>query len=193
MSDLAVATTGEKDESFGFSSSRMAVESLEGMAAILEGEAQAYTDLVEWAAKKRTALLETKLEALEEAIRAEQLLIWQVNRFERRRLSLEEEMATAVVKRDGTVPPTKQRTLRYWISSSPEHIARRLEEVRVKLLALADALRHVNELNAVLVKQGLAYLEFSFEVLRGSSGSGLYCSSGELKKVAAASHFSRRI
>ncbi len=191
MGDLVA--TGDEEWS-DTSAGRPESESLEGMAAILEGEAMVYTDLVKWAEKKRVALLGTKLDALEEAIRAEQALVWQVNRFERRRLSLEEEMAAAMVERGEPVPPGGQRTLRYWIERSHRvGVARRLEEVRVKLLGLADALRRLNELNAVLVKQGMVFLEFSLEALLGGGGCGLYGSSGEPKKVAAVSQFSRRI
>lgn len=144
------------------------------LLATMEEQVKFMLDLAALSQKKSQVLVEGNLEELDILLRGEQTLVWQMGKLEERRFTLQVEVASEL----GLHP--SQLTLEKLLDIIPPEYAKRCEEVAGRYAETASSLIEANKLNTELVKQAMAYVDFSLQLLgaRGPASTQVYSPQG---------------
>ncbi len=132
---------------------------LQQLLALMEEQVKVMSDLAELSRKKSHLLVDGELEGLDVLLRGEQALILQLGRLEDRRFRLQTDLAAQL----GIHPSAL--TLETLLQKVPPAYADRCRQVAEGYSKAADELAHLNHLNADLVQQAMAFLDFSLQLL----------------------------
>jgi len=135
------------------------------MAELLEQQLEVYRRLLELGRRKQRVLMDGNVDELDAVVSAEALLIERASELESMRLSMQEKVAAALGLRGGDV------TLAQLVEASEGSEAERLYRTGMAVRDVLHELGRVNELNAQLLKQSLAFVRYSLRVM-GLEGGG---------------------
>jgi flagellar biosynthesis/type III secretory pathway chaperone len=133
------------------------------LLATMDEQVKFMTDLTALSQKKSQVLVEGNLDELDILLRGEQALVWQMGKLEERRFQLQMEVAA-----DLRLHPA-QLTLEKLLAVVPPEYTAHCEEVARRYAQTASTLVEANQLNTELVKQAMAYVDFSLQLLGARS------------------------
>ncbi|MDI6869869.1 MAG: flagellar protein FlgN [Bacillota bacterium] len=144
-------------------------EDVATLLRLLDEEAARYTMLLQLA-RRKADLLSSRADAAEiEAVANEEAsLIDEVLPLERDRLAVMRRLAASL---EDKVP---QLTVSALCARLPGDVSHRLSRATASLSATLEELRTVNRLNAALLQQELALVNFSLDLLTNTAGRGTY-------------------
>ncbi|MDR0249156.1 MAG: flagellar protein FlgN [Oscillospiraceae bacterium] len=121
--------------------------------AVMRSEYDVHGALLRLSSEKREAVAGSAVSALNDIVRAEQVLLSQLSALERRRLACAEELSRAA----GIAP--EDVTMLSFAEYADEGQKRELTELRAGLQKLFKELREANDINSRLLRTGLLYIE----------------------------------
>lgn len=150
-------------------------ETLTRLGQVLAEQAQIYDALLELSLKKQQTLLQGGLGELEVAIKSEQALLWQAGRLEEARLSMQAQLAASLGRDSGSL------TLGDLIEAVEEPFCTQYRDLQRDILGSMGKLQRINELNTQLIRQSLAFINYSLNLLVASTpAGGTYNPSGQV-------------
>ncbi len=129
---------------------------MEELIDLFEQEIDLYGKLVEVSTKKTAIIVRGDVKALEQCTEEEQEIATDVKNLDNRRVAKTLEMAKVINKK-----PEEMTLLNLigYLKGRPED-QERLEDIRVRLRAVLDDMKVVNDRNAMLLKQAMDLVEF---------------------------------
>ncbi|MCQ2543107.1 MAG: flagellar protein FlgN [Lachnospiraceae bacterium] len=135
---------------------------MENLIEVLGKQHEAYSELVELSKKKTPIIISGSLEELQSITDEEQLAVDKVNAIDRKRTEIMMDIAN-VINRDATT--LKLNDLVGLIQGRPEEQAK-LEEARLKLIAVGKELKAVNDRNKDLLDNALEMVNFDLTLVQ---------------------------
>jgi flagellar biosynthesis/type III secretory pathway chaperone len=132
-------------------------ESVRQMMGVMEEQLRVIDDLTAVGKKKSEVLVGGDLQRLDILLRGEQALIWHMKQLEERRFRL----AVAMASQMGTHPSAL--TLDSVIAGLPDDDRAECKTVVNRFSRTAEELAEVNQLNADLVQQAMAYVDYTLQ------------------------------
>ncbi|WHH61521.1 flagellar protein FlgN [Petroclostridium sp. X23] len=133
---------------------------------ILEQQERVYGKILKLSKDKTELVVSGKVTELENVVKLEQALVMQVGRLEQLRGTIAEHLAEKLNlgKQDITIS-----TLMGYMDEVQQ---KKLKSFEQRMLEILEELKDTNQLNAKLIKQSLEYIEFSMNVIAGTSAAG---------------------
>lgn len=149
-------------------------QTLNQLLAIMEEQIKILADLTALGKKKAQVLVDGNLNELDILLRGEQALVWQMGKLEERRFQKQIELAAQMGVHPG------QLTLERLVTDAPEEYAARCKAVGERYGETATELANANHLNAELIQQAMAYVDFSLQLFgaRGPAAGQVYSPQG---------------
>lgn len=148
------------------------LERLEAMADMLAREADLYGELVGLARSKQKMLVDGEIASLESILVKERDLLRTISQVEEDRYALQCDLASDLDLSPGDLTVGRLADL-----AGPAYGAL-LRERQQRLAGLIQELSAVNQCNAELISQALAYVDFTLEALAGAGETVGYERSG---------------
>lgn len=144
---------------------------IENVRDVIKKQIPIYEELLEIATKKKLALIESNTDKLKECTNAESNLVGSLQKLERQRVELYGDISSITGK--------KNLTLTDIISTlDGQPIQQEVIDVREELKNAMEKLKFLNDRNQELIKTSIDYVDFSVNLLRGSSSQIYYDSAG---------------
>lgn len=137
----------------------MEVQKLSDLLVVMETQLQIMEDLTALCRKQSQVLVKGGLEELDILLQGEQALIWRMGRLEERRFHLQRAVAASM----GVHPASL--TLERLLSDCPTTHTSRCREIAQRYGSLAEELLEANQQNAELLKQAMAFVDFSMQAM----------------------------
>jgi flagellar biosynthesis/type III secretory pathway chaperone len=135
------------------------VQKLSNLLVVMETQLQIMEDLTALCRKQSLVLVTGGLEDLDILLQGEQALIWRMGRLEERRFHLQREVAASM----GIHPAGL--TLERLLSDCPTAQTPRCREIAQRYGSAAGELMEANQQNAELLKQAMAFVDFSMQAM----------------------------
>lgn len=126
---------------------------------ILEKQRELYKKLLEIAKAKQPVLVKGNLAKLEEFIKQEEQIVVQVGKLEEQRSRVHQALANHFHF------PEPEITLSEIAAKVSAELSNKLSQVGDGLKDILNELKDVNNLNSVLIKQSLDYIEFTVNLI----------------------------
>lgn len=136
---------------------------IEELMDTVDKQIEIYDELLEIAAKKKTAVIENKIDALSEITAAENTLLGRCSRLDKQRETLFDDIAFVLNKKSEDITLSKLVEL---IKGQPEE--QRLAAIRDRAMDTLNKLKKINDLNRTLIETSLQHIDYSMNVLRGT-------------------------
>ncbi len=143
----------------------MNIQTLNQLLAAMEEQVKVMSDLGALSKKKSQILVDGQMDQLDILLRAEQALIYQMGRLEERRFQLQMDLAVQLNIH------ASQLTLEHLLKSLTSEHQDLCKKIAEQYTAVARDLNQSNQLNAELIQQAMAYVDFSLQFL-GAAGPG---------------------
>lgn len=154
---------------------------LNELFAIVEKETEIYGSILKLSKEKTDIIVAGKVSELENMVKVEQALMFEIMKLEDQRESVLEKVAAHInVKKDD-----------FNLSILMQHLEPSLKEkvsvYQKKMVGVMDDLKNTNELNSKLIKQALEYVDFSLNVMTSAAvQNNSYGGSGNVQEPKAA-------
>jgi Mg2+ and Co2+ transporter CorA len=143
----------------------------------LEQEKEIYKELIDLSTRKTDIILKKKVDVLDKLVDLEQELIEHINKLELDRQKLVEELAKIKNVEANTV------TLSTLIEWSEGDLRLKFENIQEEFIRIIDRQKHLNEINAKLIRSNLEYIDFALSLITGEGASGgIYEKEGKVSK-----------
>jgi len=151
------------------------IQTLNQLLTVMEEQLKVMSDLTAMSKKKSQILVDGHMDQLDILLRGEQALIYQMGRLEERRFQLQMDLAAQLNIH------ASQLTLDHLLKSISGEHQDRCTKIAEQYTGVARDLSQSNQLNAELIQQAMAYVDFSLQFLgaAGSSSSQTYSSKGQ--------------
>lgn len=143
---------------------------IQRLIAVLEKQCSIHQELLEWADRKREALIHNRVDEVSSIVNKESKLMRTVSECLR-----EQQEATAAFFRTKGFQPTREVTvteLSRIVTEPKEKEA--LLQARDRLNGIIAELRKKNEVNQQLIEQSLAFINYSIDVMLGPDEEPTY-------------------
>lgn len=153
----------------------MDIQTLNQLLTVMEEQLKVMSDLTALSKKKSQILVDGQMDQLDILLRGEQALIYQMGRLEERRFQLQLELAGQLDIH------ASQLTLDHLLKSITSEHQDRCKKIAEQYTGVARDLNQSNQLNAELIQQAMAYVDFSLQFLGASAPSSAktYSSKGQ--------------
>ena len=135
---------------------------MDRLIACLESHVSLHRGLLALLERKKSAMVQARLEELEHVLAAEREAIVAIGESERERIALTAEIGSAL-----GLPPRKRPRLLDLLQRARDEHREPLLDLRDELRDLADGLDRVNDLNRTLVLQSLEHIHLFLSLLSG--------------------------
>lgn len=163
-------------------------EIADNLARLLDKEAEIYEKLLEISERKTKIIVESKVAELESIVKEEQDHIAEIAKLEEERESLVQSAA------ESTGKDAKELNITELVSMLPDDEAAKLKNSSRNISMILNNLKNINEINGKLIKNALEYINFSINLLSGSSVSvSNYENTGDLKGQKSRSMFDLKL
>jgi len=143
----------------------------------LEQEKEIYKELIDLSTRKTDIILKKKVDVLDKLVDLEQELVEHIKKLELDRQELVEELAKVKDVEANTI------TLSKLIEWSEGDLRLKFENIQEEFTRIIDRLRHLNEINAKLIRTNLEYIDFALSLVTGEGASGsIYEKEGKVSK-----------
>ena len=129
----------------------------------VDKQIEIYDELLEIAARKKTAVIENNLESLSEITALENTLLGKCSRLDKQRETLFADIAFVLNRKNETITLSKLVEL---IKGQPEE--QRLISIRNRAMDSLNRLKKINELNKILIETALEHIDYSMNILRST-------------------------
>ncbi|MFH1567312.1 MAG: flagellar protein FlgN [Gemmatimonadota bacterium] len=147
---------------------------------VVNQEVRAFHRLLDLLRQEQAAIVEDRLEAIEQVAELKGAIVEEAGRLEAERLSLVRELSGSLNMAPGNV------SLLRLIDAVESHHGAELARMREALLDVNQKIRATNENNAFLIRQSLRYTERCLDILMGSPKErGMYGKFGRARKRGA--------
>ena len=150
-------------------------EQIEGLLRILGRQLLKYKELLEVARGLQNALIDNDIDAFEDFLKKEHLLLSEVGKLEEERLSILQDLASRF-----SISP-RELTISQLVLLVGQEYKAPLTEFQETMTRVINVLKEVNASNADLLQHAMEYISFSFNILTGLSNQYNYSESGEEK------------
>lgn len=150
---------------------------------VISGEIHVYQELLVLSQKKRTILIKNALQALEETVNSEEVLLKEVRRREAERMESVDAAAEYLgLSKEGL-------TFQKIIDALPDDEKDVFTVLRTELKDAVDKLARANALNRTLLKTHMRYITFCMDALTNNlTGLDMYSASGKTYREKISSH-----
>lgn len=143
----------------------------------MEKEKEIYRELVELSLRKTDIIKEKNVDVLDKLVDLEQDFILQIGKLDMQRQDLVEALAKEMNSDPESI------TLTSLIEWSEGDLRDRFILLKDDFSAIIDRQRHLNEVNAKLLKTNLEYIDFALNLMAGEGVSGsVYEKQGKVSK-----------
>ena len=140
-------------------------EIADSLSKVLDKEAEIYEKLLKISEHKTKVIVENKVAELEALVKEEQNHIAEIAKLEEERESLVQSAAESTGKDSESLNITELAAM------LPDNEAAKLRNSSRNISIILESLKNINELNGKLIKNALEYINFSINLLSGSSVS----------------------
>lgn len=130
---------------------------------ILNEELQIYKELSQITYEKTQTIIDNDTEFLDKITRREEELILEITQWEKKREELLNSWGL-----------DKNTPLNQIISNIPAEDKKELEEIKEELFKILKEIKERNELNNVLIRDSLEYIDFNINLLSNAKDPGTY-------------------
>ena len=135
---------------------------VENLIDLLEQENSEYEKLLELSMKKTPVIIEGDISKLEEITDEEQIIVGKVNRLDKEREQVMQDIAAVLTKDVQTLKLSKLTAL---LSGRPAE-QRKLSEIHAKLKITMNQMVRVNNQNRELIQSSLEMVQYNMNVLK---------------------------
>ncbi len=135
---------------------------------ILNRQTLVYESILKLSKQKTDLIVAGKIKELENLVKLEQALVLQISRLEKQREETSEELSSQLALQEDQNKISITNLLNHLNDEQQEQ----LKSFQQKMKEIVEELKNTNELNAKLIKQSLEYIEFSMNMITGTSVSG---------------------
>ena len=160
----------------------------EKLIDILEQEGALYRDILELSRHKTETIVEGKVTTLEQLTGVEHKMVMNAGRLEQQREETVNQLAESL-----KIKP-EQLNFSLVIKKTEGNIRDRFLSYRDEIAVTLKELKEVNDLNSHLIKKSLEYIDFSINLIAGSSSEVTYNDKKDGKgKDKGASFFDKKV
>jgi len=160
----------------------------EKLIDILEQEGALYRDILELSRHKTETIVEGKVTTLEQLTGVEHKMVMNAGRLEQQREETVNQLAESL-----KIKP-EQLNFSLVIKKTEGNIRDRFLSYRDEIAVTLKELKEVNDLNSHLIKKSLEYIDFSINLIAGSSSEVTYHDKKDGKgKDKGASFFDKKV
>ena len=143
----------------------------------MEREKDFYTELIELSTRKTDIILKKKVDVLDKLVDLEQEFIAHIGKLESDRQELVERLAKIKAVDPDSI------TLSSLVEWSEGNMKTRFESLQEEFGRIINRQKHLNEINAKLIKTNLEYIDFALNLMTGEGASGsVYEKRGKVSK-----------
>ncbi|MDP4153137.1 MAG: flagellar protein FlgN [Bacillota bacterium] len=151
------------------------IKILTDIVELLETHKGLYDNLLQLSLSKREALINSKVEEVDNIVSAEQLLIIRIGEIENKRKKAIHELATQLDIDDEKV------TFDFVLGLLDEAEKHKFAEIKKSLSGTLNDLYKYNKINTKLIETQLNYISFSYELITGLKQNTAYNRAGTVK------------
>ncbi len=133
---------------------------------ILNRQTMVYESILKLSKQKTDLIVAGKIKELENLVKLEQVLVLQISRLEQQREETIESLSSQLALQHEDISITNLLT------HLKEEQQAQLISFQKRMKETIEELKNTNDLNAKLIKQSLEYIEFSMNMITGTSVSG---------------------
>ena len=160
----------------------------EKLIDILEQEGALYRDILELSRHKTETIVEGKVTTLEQLTGVEHKMVMNAGRLEQQREETVNQLAESL-----KIKP-EQLNFSLVVEKTEGNIRDRFLSYRDEIAVTLKELKEVNDLNSHLIKKSLEYIDFSINLIAGSSSEVTYNDKKDGKgKDKGASFFDKKV
>jgi len=141
------------------------LHNLNQLLVVMEEQLKVMSDLTVLSKKKSQILVDGQIDQLDILLRGEQALMFQLGRLEERRFQLQVDLAGQLNIH------ASQLTLDHLLKSLTSEHQERCKKIADQYTGVARDLNQSNQLNAELIQQAMAYVDFSLQFLGAAAPS----------------------
>lgn len=143
----------------------MEIQLLDNLIEVLDSQKEIYDKILKLSKNKTDVIINGKVDELEKFTKQEQTFIINIAKLEDERQGLVSKIA------EQTEISSDSATLSELIQGLDKNKAEKLESCRKNISEILAELKSVNELNSVLIKNSLEYVEFSLNMFSAAQVS----------------------
>ncbi len=160
----------------------------EKLIDILEEEGRLYRDILDLSRHKTDTIVEGKVATLEQLTGVEHKMVMNAGRLEQQREEIVNELAGNL-----DIQP-EQLNFTLVIEKTGEELRDRFTNYRDEIALTLKELKEVNDLNSHLIEKSLEYIDFSINLISGTSSELTYNDKKDKKgKGGGASFFDKKV